>query len=302
MEIDDGDRVRLYKYIQPDRIDILRDGMIRFTQPAVFNDPFEMNPHIEAIVSEGYIEKRMAEQHESDVLKAYNEKPFSFRWRTPFKKFLAHFDKETMLKKLREGVLGPALTHARESLPIAINEAVGILSLTETPDNLLMWAHYAESHSGMVLEFDSKHDFFVRQFPKGTKLNPVGFDADLRKDYGFLRRVAYSSERPALTVSDVKNFDGFLVKSSEWEYEREWRMLMPFSYADSKQEKAGGLPIYLFAIPLSVITKVILGERASDVLENEVRSITSSDPAAQHIALERMTLDPKEFKLHPVVI
>lgn len=294
--------MKLYKYLHPDRLDILREGMIRFTQPSAFNDPFEMNPHIEAIVSEGYIERRMSKQHESDVLKVYNEKPFSFRWRTPFKRFLKHFDKEIMLKKFKEGVLGPALTHARESLPVAINSAVGILCLTEAADNLLMWAHYAASHEGIVMEFDSKHDFFVRRFPKGTMLNPVGFDADLRKDCGFLRRVEYSTERPAVTISDVDSFGPFLTKSSEWGYEREWRMLMPFSYADMKQERAGEWPVFLFGIPSSAITKIILGQRASASLESEVKKIVSENPGAKHIEVERMTLDSKEFKLHPVAV
>jgi hypothetical protein len=276
--------------------------MIRFTQPAAFNDPFEMNPYLEAIATDEYIERRMAKQHEADVLKAYNEHPFSFKWRIPFRKYFARFDKETMLKKLKEAATGPALTHARESLPIAINDAVGILCLTETADNLLMWAHYAASHSGLVLEFNCDNEFFVRHFPNGTMLNPTGFDADLRKDYGFLRRVEYSPLRPALTVGEVTSFDRFLVKSIEWGYEREWRMLMPFPYADKKIESADGQPIYLFAIPLAAISKVILGERTSGAIENEVKAIVSSNPETTHIRIERMTLNPKEFKLSPVPV
>jgi hypothetical protein len=32
-------------------------------------------------------------------------------------------------------------------------DKAGILSLTERPDNLLMWGHYASSHTGICLEF-----------------------------------------------------------------------------------------------------------------------------------------------------
>jgi hypothetical protein len=34
----------VYKYLSPDRSDVLVDSRIRFTQPAVLNDPFETLP------------------------------------------------------------------------------------------------------------------------------------------------------------------------------------------------------------------------------------------------------------------
>ena len=39
----------LYKYVHEDRIDILKYGLIRFTFPSAFNDPFEMQPVISAV-------------------------------------------------------------------------------------------------------------------------------------------------------------------------------------------------------------------------------------------------------------
>jgi len=34
----------VYKYLHPDRIDVLAGGLIRFTQAAALNDPFESTP------------------------------------------------------------------------------------------------------------------------------------------------------------------------------------------------------------------------------------------------------------------
>jgi hypothetical protein len=34
----------VYKYVTADRIDVLKDARIRFTQPAALNDPFETCP------------------------------------------------------------------------------------------------------------------------------------------------------------------------------------------------------------------------------------------------------------------
>ena len=39
----------LYKYVTADRIDILQNGHIRFTQPSVLNDPFEMSADVTSV-------------------------------------------------------------------------------------------------------------------------------------------------------------------------------------------------------------------------------------------------------------
>jgi hypothetical protein len=42
--------VSLFKYVSPDRIDVLLNKRLRFTQAADFNDPFEVVPHIAALL------------------------------------------------------------------------------------------------------------------------------------------------------------------------------------------------------------------------------------------------------------
>jgi hypothetical protein len=39
----------LYKYLSPERLDVLRDAKIRYTQPRLFNDPFELRPYYKLI-------------------------------------------------------------------------------------------------------------------------------------------------------------------------------------------------------------------------------------------------------------
>jgi|SRR5580658_5344823 hypothetical protein len=39
----------------------------------------------------------------------------------------------------------------------------GVLCLSEAPANLLMWAHYADSHRGFVVEFDPASPFFCQR-------------------------------------------------------------------------------------------------------------------------------------------
>jgi len=44
----DSLQMTLYKYLHPDRIDLLQNLLIRFTQPGAFNDPFEMQPYFDS--------------------------------------------------------------------------------------------------------------------------------------------------------------------------------------------------------------------------------------------------------------
>lgn len=85
---------------------------------------------------------------------------------------------------------------------------MGVMSFTESIDNLLMWAHYANEHRGIVIEFDPSHEFF-------KELKPViylekrftGSSLNIHNESAFLRE------------------DIFLEKSKHWEYEKEWRIV-----------------------------------------------------------------------------
>jgi hypothetical protein len=287
--------MKIYKYVTTERIDILETGLIRFTQPSVFNDPFEMSPYIEAIATDQFIDKKFNKEHEAHVLKAYNKRPFSFRWKIPFSTYYLGFEKSELVNKIKDTAKGAALNAARESIPSNIDAAVGVLSLTNRADNLLMWAHYADSHKGMVLEFDADHEFFNRRVidPQST----LGLDADLRKEYGFLRPIKYDKVRPALTVSEIKDFSQLLVKSDDWAYEEEVRLLMPLPKAAKTISSGDRDNIHLFSIPPSAIARVIFGVKAKQALKNDVNKLIGSKKGCEHIQVDEMVLDIKEFKL-----
>jgi hypothetical protein len=94
-----------------------------------------------------------------------------------------------------------------------------ILCFAEIPDSTVMWAHYAEQHMGLVFRF--------RSIP------------ELDSAWGLARPIQYLVHMPRLLDSDfladmlsgrvsmdAKAIIDRLVytKSSEWAYEREWRV------------------------------------------------------------------------------
>jgi len=253
-----------------------------------------MSPYISAIASEDEIDEIFDAKHEVQVREEYEKMNREQRRAIKFTDFLKKYRKEILLPRIKESAKGKALNHARDSLSIAMSQLIGILCLTGKPDNLLMWAHYADSHTGLVIEFDVEHEFFKQVFE--DPLSPVGLDEDLSKDYGYLKPMVYNDRRPEITISTVKSFDSFLVKSNDWKYEEEWRMLMPTAKAN-KVLKDDGVDVFLYEVPKVAITKVILGCRASENLLESVKQLKQENKDLSHLQIEKMVLVEKDFRL-----
>lgn len=71
--------MQLYKYFHPDRIDVLAKGIIRFSPPQAFNDPFDMKPNIQGIASQEHWDNRFKETMPKIVQELYRELPSNVR-------------------------------------------------------------------------------------------------------------------------------------------------------------------------------------------------------------------------------
>lgn len=153
-----------YKYLRPERIDVLRDDRVRYTQPVMFNDPFESRPHVQGEPPEEVMER--VSRIEAERMGMPDE----------------------VRRKILEFSKDPAHQNVvRDFMMAMFGTGVGILSLTEKCDNLLMWAHYAEEHTGLVIAFDTMHDYWNH------------FGKEEGEDYaGLLRKVEYSDRRPTI--------------------------------------------------------------------------------------------------------
>jgi uncharacterized protein YukE len=238
----------LYKYVTAERIDVLQNGLIRFSQPSALNDPWDMRPHVERLFTDDdWVEHVVAPlKPESDTqLIDYVSKIIEDFAKNQgvtdknldeIRKVVTEANDEFPgeLRQLFEVAFAETAEKMQQVvpqlaaiIPDAMDSAVGVLSLTEKLDHPLMWSHYANNHSGLVLAFDEINEFF-RSPRRGQPY-----------DAGGARRVKYSSERPKfdplIDVSLIDNltdedaisfFDKmFFTKSKEWEYEEEWRMI-----------------------------------------------------------------------------
>lgn len=120
--------------------------------------------------------------------------------------------------------------------------------LTEENENLLMWAHYADSHKGVCL-----------QFRADRSLGRVA------------RKVVYSTDRPKAEQLSPKKFDQLfasaITKSSDWKYEKEWRVFGASSSSAGYRR-----------IDEDELTGVILGAAIDPVNRESVLNWIASSP------------------------
>jgi hypothetical protein len=300
--------MRLYKYLSPERIDVLENRCIRFTQASCFNDPFElfttMDSYLRPLVTAVMLVK-MKSTHYSRMLAIMEEymgdKALKLGLPSEVEDYLQDDNSDevkAMKRSIQRSIKEMTPRERRNLISRAkdyINERFGILSLAESADNILMWSHYTDSHSGFVLEFDTANSFF----DQGT------FDYDpIRR----LRKVKYQVGRPGRTLYDQKYwfrsrktaFEDIMeytaglflqTKSIDWAYEREWRLIVPFT----KDDRIIG-DVHLFPLPPQSIRAVILGCRISNNLRQRILEILR-DPDYAHVLLRIAHLDSHRFRI-----
>lgn len=124
-------------------------------------------------------------------------------------------------------------------------QAIGVLCLSETPSEILMWSHYAEFHKGFCIEYKVDESSLL-----GRLVKPV----------------TYTDVYPSLSLRNLpgcaeENFIDICVytKAKQWSYEREWRAI---SYTGGKLYKAP-----------APISAVIFGAKMPDAHKRDIYEI-----------------------------
>ena len=272
----------LYKYLHPDRTDVLRNQCIRFSSPAALNDPFELKPHLAALATAEYAAAELRRALPRALEEELEKVPAELRALIP--RHALEILLESQLPSVQtqlEGFSAQMMPLLQETMARKLEELLGILCLTEDADNLLMWAHYADSHRGFVLHFDEASPFFHRR---------VSDEDELRH----LRKVTYSEKRPSLTLSDVEDGSVFLTKGSAWGYETEWRMIVPLADA-SKTVGSGAEAIHLFDFPAAAVRSIVFGCRMLEAKKLEIQTLLSELPQYAHVRRIQAEIDNEHY-------
>lgn len=95
---------------------------------------------------------------------------------------------------------------------------------SESITSSTMWAHYADYHKGFALSYDMKS--LILSKPNGIMILPVIY-SDVRYDATNLLgwAIAKMLGLPMNRIDQLDKIKSALYKSSEWAYEKEWRLI-----------------------------------------------------------------------------
>lgn len=224
----------LYKYVTAKRalacLPEVGDGALRATQPAALNDPFECH------IWQTFVEQDLAEGNAklAQVL-------------TELHKTVPVTPNEVSRARDRYGSL-----YIRELFARQMSRRFGIISFATDPFNPLMWSHYTGDGSGFVLAYRTPD---IGRLAAGSER---------------LREVTYSSipvplmGYPVLNEPETNTYKLLCCKSSHWEHEREWRLIVDLDKTiGTGQRDQNDHPINVLRIPNSAVSEVYYTERTS---------------------------------------
>ena len=152
----------------------------------------------------------------------------------------------------------------------------GIFSLTGSRNNLVMWSHYSDAHRGFCVGFDTNK--LLKHFEKGSKAKRISCT---------LHKVKYEKKYPLFKPTGLSADDfaiePLITKSSHWEYENEYRLILMTESNKSIQLEDG------------IIVKVILGCKMPSEHIKEIKKALMDK--SQPIALYEAKLKAEDFEL-----
>ncbi|MFM5243647.1 DUF2971 domain-containing protein [Aeromonas media] len=117
-----------------------------------------------------------------------------------------------------------------------MSRSLGVVSLSETQRNLLMWAHYASEHKGVCIGY--KKDMFEKLPNKleqnvpcySYKPSKVNYDTVIfdEEQVSLLNKLETFKQQDAVNLLSK----AIRTKSDDWMYEKEHRLIVPVEWSD----------------------------------------------------------------------
>lgn len=230
-------------------LDIVENSRIYLSPPTAFNDPFDCMPPVRCILNDeefsSYLLKQMLRRYPQYTEQQVNQ-------------YLHTVVGNGELDPRHE----PLASQAQKMAHDEMFKSLGVYCASEKNNDVLMWAHYADSHRGICLEFN-------------------GNSGIMR----LAKKVTYANSRPTVRLFDTihnaatEMMNATLAKSLHWDYEKEWRIVHP---------APGFMPF-----DPDDLTAVIFGAAAT---EHTVATVTDAVTRSQRkLQLYRSVPDPNNY-------
>lgn len=243
------------------RVEFISNGLFRMTQPKYLNDKgseARLSPYFNEFSPADYawarkehskIQVNLSYIPSNEELEDFFLKPVGVRYGEHFPHLLRQEGFQSMEEYDKENLI-----KAAQKLNLFLVEALscqlGVLSLSKSATNELMWTHYASEGKGLAVTFDEHHSFFNQLQPKDVTYTPEQ-RASLTYYKGMMRMNGAPIEHfqsDSFTSStgvlqsllsrgiDIAEFSDRLLysKDKKWAYEEESRIVCPLMYCEEK--------------------------------------------------------------------
>ncbi len=280
---------KFYKYREFDEgqysIKNFEDDTIWMTTPSRYNDPYDSAATItfgkKQIDNLKKTTIEMFKKNGNLELTEDDEKIlYEFKDMKSFRRYLMMKDKRSSEENIDVDELNDAIENAinkefdrlNEQLTESFQTSILSCSFSEVNHSILMWSHYAKYHTGFCIEYDFKQ---LGQNHHITRMMlPIIYTDKL---FDFTPYTQDINKFNCLMSSYVT-----MEKSTEWQYEREWRLAI--SWGPSAEP---------FAKPVPTPTAVYLGAKISAENEKLIIDIAKK----KSIPVYKMKMKSNEFKL-----
>lgn len=117
---------------------------------------------------------------------------------------------------------------------------------------------------------------------------------DKESFFNHLHKVDYSNYRDLTSLIEKQYANVFLTKSTEWEYEDEYRVFKQLSSANEVKNEN----IYLFNFPKDMINAIYCGCNMDKVHKEKILNILSNDNELSHVKLYYGEISTKYYKIN----
>lgn len=289
----------LYRYrnFTPYNIENLKNGVEWQSYPSEFNDPFDarltitadslkkdwfqrkLDVFIEALRQTGVeFSSKEVEQIRS------SENPmvmFSRIVLAQDPQLVGQMEVINEMATFLDSAVGLEMEQITDKFRDAFSNGYLIVCFSEEKDNVLMWSHYAENHTGYCIEYDFKA--LGPNHPRVRMLQPVIYTDDFFDATEYYKNAISGSQ-------DFNNLYGIyptISKSTQWAYEKEWRTIFPWGPGVAKNDKE------MRSLPMPTPKRLLLGAKISE----ENKQIILDIAKEKKIPVYQMTLDKNGFKL-----
>ncbi|MCA4157718.1 DUF2971 domain-containing protein [Priestia megaterium] len=285
----------LYKYRSVDEYSIknLRNDVMRFNPANKMNDPYDSALTLNKKVYREVAKNELV-NHLPQIMEKFNinmtENELNDIKRKGFfdiyRFVLSHIselteDEESLIRVAdqRYSSLVEDLDNRIKGLVELTQKLVHISCFSEKNDSMLMWSHYTNNHKGFCLEYNFiKSDNILFNPVISETLHPVIYRDELFDIAKYIETERLVGEEYLMYIIAY----AAMIKSTEWSYEREWRLIeIPYQEVDGLN-----LPFFL---PESIY----LGARIND----EDKKMLIEIGTEKKIPVFQMKMKDDTFKL-----